>query len=129
MRYNRCNSIENEDVYFLIFALTSHHCCFQGHFDVKICQVLRVDKRGSIQPPCRERNQRSPASPNVEPPSTEPCTAKFFKILEYTQLTVRQISSGSSQNWSIGTGSTHVPRASIQNQRARASTKRKKTIK
>ena len=66
---------------------------------------------------------------NVEPPSTEPSTAKFFKILEYTQLTVRQISSGSSQNWSIGTGSTHVPRASIQNQRARASTKRKKTIK
>ena len=66
---------------------------------------------------------------NVEPPSTEPSTAKFFKILEYTQLTVRQISSGSSQNRSIGTGSTHVPRASIQNQRARASTKKKTTIK
>ena len=46
---------------------------------------------------------------NVEPPSTEPSTAKFFKILEYTQLTVRQISSGSSQNWSIGTDFTHVP--------------------
>ena len=44
-----------------------------------------------------------------EPPSTEPSTAKFFKILEYTQLTVRQISSGSSQNWSIGTYFTHVP--------------------
>ena len=47
---------------------------------------------------------------NVEPPSTEPSTAKFFKILDYTQLTVRQISSGSSQNWSIGTDFTHVPR-------------------
>ena len=46
---------------------------------------------------------------NVEPPSTEPSTAKFFKILEYTQLTVRQISLGSSQNWSIGTDFTHVP--------------------
>ena len=46
------------------------------------------------------------------PPSTEPSTAKFFKILEYTQLTVRQISSGSSQNWCIGTNFTHVPRVS-----------------
>ena len=44
-----------------------------------------------------------------KPPSTEPSTAKFFKILEYTQLTVRQISTGSSQNWSIGTDFTHVP--------------------
>ena len=51
---------------------------------------------------------------NVEPPSTEPSTAKFFKILEYTQLTVRQISSGSSQNWSIGTDFTHVPRVCRQ---------------
>ena len=48
----------------------------------------------------------------VEPQCTEPSTAKFFKILEYTQLTVRQISSGSSQNWSIGTDFTHVPRVS-----------------
>ena len=44
------------------------------------------------------------------PPSTEPSTATFFKILEYIQLTVRQISSGSSQNWSIGIDFTHVPR-------------------
>ena len=49
-----------------------------------------------------------------EPPSTEPSTAKFFKILEYTQITVRQISSGSSQNWSIGTDFTHVPRVCRQ---------------
>ena len=44
-----------------------------------------------------------------EPPSTELSTAKFFKILEYTQLTVRQRSSSSSQNWSICTDFTHVP--------------------
>ena len=47
-----------------------------------------------------------------EPLSTEPSTAKFFKILEYIQLTVRQISSGSSQNWSIGIDFTHVQHSS-----------------
>ena len=46
---------------------------------------------------------------NVESPSTEASTVKFFNILEDTQLTIRQMSSGSSQNWSIGTESACVP--------------------
>ena len=91
----------------------------KGKLRLKIFEFIRKYEKSlrlwRMKLPSYKRSSEAVSSiANVEPSSTEPSTAKFFKILEYTQLTVRQISSGSSQNWSIGTDFTHVPRVCRQ---------------